>query len=184
MVMTDVLAVVMMMMTRVYLSPTQKYGMADCPYMSSSDVCCDLILMVMTGVYLSSTLKYGMADCPYMSSSDACYCDLILMMTDVLPMVMKEVSFLVNKVLALEMMLMTRVYLSSTLKYGMADCLHRMSNYGIYYDSILMTGVFLSSTLKYGMADCLHRMSNYSQTPSLLVLVAAAAAAAIQVLSP
>jgi hypothetical protein len=184
MVMTDVLAV-MMMMTGVYLSPTQKYGMADCPYMSSSDVCCDLILMVMTGVYLSSTQKYGMADCPYMSSSDACYCDLILMvMTDVLPMVMREVSFLVNKVLALEMMLMTRVYLSSTLKYGMADCLHRMSNYGIYYDSILMTGVFLSSTLKYGMADCLHRMSNYSQTPSLLVLVAAAAAAAIQVLSP
>jgi hypothetical protein len=182
--MTDVLAVVMMMMTGVYLSPTLKYGMADCPYMSSNDVCCDLILMVMTGVYLSSTQKYGMADCPYMSSSDACYCDLILMvMPDVLPMVMREVSFLVNKVLALEMMLMCRMYLSSTQKYGMADCLHRMSNYGIYYDSILMTGVFLSSTQKYGMADCLHRMSNYSQTPSLLALVAAAAAA-IQVLSP
>jgi hypothetical protein len=141
------------------------------------------VMMMMTGVYLSPTQKYGMADCPYMSSSDACYCDLILMMPDVLPMVMREVSFLVNKVLALEMMLMIRVYLSSTLKYGKADCLHRMSNYGIYYDSILMTGVFLSSTLKYGKADCLHRMSNYSQTPSLLALVAAAAAA-IQVLSP
>jgi hypothetical protein len=141
------------------------------------------VVMMMTGVYLSPTQKYGMADCPYMSSSDVC-CDLILMvMPDVLPMVMREVSFLVNKVLALEMMLMCRMYLSSTQKYGMADCLHRMSNYGIYYDSILMTGVFLSSTQKYGMADCLHRMSNYSQTPSLLALVAAAAAA-IQVLSP
>jgi hypothetical protein len=109
------------------------------------------VVMMMTGVYLSPTQKYGMADCPYMSSNDVCYCDLILMMPDVLPMVMREVSFLVNKVLALEMMLMSRMYLSSTQKYG--------------------------------MADCLHRMSNYSQTPSLLALVAAAAAA-IQVLSP
>jgi len=47
---------------------------------------------------------------------------------------------------------------------------------------VRMYELYLNWLRKYGMADCLHMMGSYFQTPSRHVLVAAVAAAAIQML--
>ena len=47
---------------------------------------------------------------------------------------------------------------------------------------VRMYELYLSWLRKYGMADYLHMMESYFQTPSRHVLVAAVAAAAIQML--